>query len=225
MLKYKLLTQDFTTHGGTRWKNDSGAFITVKAIGQGKSLCSQDVIHFYDHPVLAVLFNPIHANLKNPVLVSIEVDEEVAHDGLKGGCKQASIVEVLKLPEVTLEQRVEFAIRCAQKSYKNEKWRNWAAAWLSGKDRSSKSAHAARVTVSDDFAFPAAAAYAPADAAAACAANAAANADANADANAAAYAAYAADAAAYAAAYAARAANADKSKNLFRTVLFEMWLL
>lgn len=210
MLKYKLLTQDFTTHGGARWKGDNGEFITVRAVGTGNRLCTDDVIHFYDHPVLALLFNPLHANIKSPVLVVIEIDSEVAHDGLKGGCKQAKIVEILKLPDITTSQKAEFAIRCAKVVYKNAEWNKWADAWLSGKNRTRIRAHKAYIAAN-------AAATAAADIAAYAAAYAAATA---------ADTAYAADTAAYAAAYAADTANAYKSKKtLFITVLKGMGLL
>ena len=245
--RYKLLTQDFTTHGGTRWKGDNGEFITVRAVGTGNRLCTDDVIHFYDHPVLAVLFNSLHANIKSPVLVVIEIDSEVAHDGLKGGCKQAKIVEILKLPDITTSQKAEFAIRCAKVVYKNAEWNKWADAWLSGKNRTRIRAHKAYIAANAGAAAAANAAYAAATATAttATAATATAYADAAyvavaAAANAAyvaatvyadaAYVAYAAANAAYAAAHAAAAAaNAYKSKSiskaLFITVLREMGLL
>ena len=211
MLKYKFLAQDFTTHLGTRWKGDNGEFITVRAVGTGNRLCTDDVIHFYDHPVLAVLFNPLHANIKRPILAAIEIDSEVAHDGLKGGCKQAKIVEILKLPDLTTSQKAEFAIRCAKVVYKDAEWNKWADAWLSGEKHTRIRARKACIAAT--------AAYAAAKAA---------YATVTAHADAAYAAAYAADTAAYAAATAAAdtARDAYKSKKtLFRTVLFEMGLL
>lgn len=229
--RYKLLTQDFTTHRGTRWKGDNGEFITVRAVGTGNRLCTDDVIHFYDHPVLAVLFNPLHADIKSPVLVVIEIDSEVAHDGLKGGCKQAKIVEILKLPDITPSQKVEFAIRCAKVVYKNAEWNKWADAWLSGENRTRMRAHKAYIAAND--------ATSATNAAGAAAYAAAVTAKAAAYAEAANPAAYAAATAMYVAAAAAAVAAAatcavtaayiacayKSKKTLFRIVLKEMGLL
>lgn len=224
-IKYKLLNSDFTTHEGTRWKGDNGEFITVRAVGKGNRLCTAGVVHFYDHPVLAVLFNPLHADIKNPILAAIEIDKEVAHDGLKGGCKQAKIVEILKLPKITRAQKVEFAIRCAKKVYKNAKWNKWADAWLSGKDRTRESARVANAVAYGDYTAHAVAASFSAGyagAAASSAANAAVAATYSSAASNAAVAGFAADAIAYAGAYAGDYAGV---KALFITVLNVMGLL
>ena len=52
------------------------------------------------------------------------------------------------LPEITVNARVRWAILCAQSALPDEawtaSWRDWAEGWLSGKDRSSGAAEAAR---------------------------------------------------------------------------------
>ena len=58
MKLYKLTDEHNKTHGGTEW----GKGVTHRAKGGGKELCTQDVIHAYKHPLLAILLNPIHAN-------------------------------------------------------------------------------------------------------------------------------------------------------------------
>ena len=113
------------------------------ATGNGNKLCTESVIHYYDHSLLAVLFNPIHANITNPRLLAIEIDKEWAHDGLKGGCKKAKFVKIVKLPEITTEQRITFAIRISLKFYRNKNYKIWAENWLNGKDRSVASAERA----------------------------------------------------------------------------------
>ena len=46
----------------------------------------------------------------------------------------------LPLPSVTVEQRVKFAILCAQFVCKKKSFNRWAENWLSGKDRTADTA-------------------------------------------------------------------------------------
>jgi len=94
--------------------------------------------------------------------------------------------ELRQIPVITTEQLVEISIRRAITIYREESFMVWAECWLSGKDRTRNSAHAAEVAADSDAADDAAGVAA--------------------DSAAAAYAyayAYAADAAAYAYANAA----------------------
>jgi hypothetical protein len=190
-IKFKLTDRNRATHNGFVLPADGGWFYPADRTSPPKP-CTDTVLHHYDHPLLAVLFNPTHGNYPNPRLFEIETDEQVGTDGLKGWCRAQRVLRELPLPEVTTDQRVEFAIRVAKRVCADPVWNVWADAWLDGSDRT-----AAR----------AAARAANADAAARAAANAAALAAAHAaDADAAAYAVCAAacaDAAAYTAAYAA----------------------
>ena len=196
MKRYKLTTKDLTTHKGHKWVVGVEQFIAKP----GNALCSDQVFHFYDSPRIAILLNPAHANISDPVVWEVDCDE-VAHDGVKGGAKRMTIIKKVKIPHFTNLQKQIFAIKCALAVYRAEDFATWARDFISGKDRTKKSAAAA--------ARAAYAAYAAADAGDA-AAHAAA--DAAYAAAAAAHAAYAADAyAAYAAdAYAADAGDAEK---------------
>lgn len=94
-------------------------------------------MHYYHHPILAVLLNSIHADIPNPILWEAEAEGEQLDDhGLKGGCSKLTTIKRLPLPKITLEQRVEFAIRCAMKCEHNTHWKKWADNWLSGKGSS-----------------------------------------------------------------------------------------
>jgi hypothetical protein len=117
--------------------------VEKKAVGKGKTLCSKDLIHYYNDKILAIIFNPIHAKIQNPRLIEIEIDNEISHDGLKGGCKTARYIKEIDVPVVSLEQRVKFAVIVALSVYKDETFSMWAQDWLSGKDRTMESAKAA----------------------------------------------------------------------------------
>jgi hypothetical protein len=121
-------------------------------------MCTDQVLHCYNHPLLAVILNSVHANIKNPLLFEISVDKIVASDGLKFASKSQTLIKEIPLPEISLEQKIEFGIRVAKTIYTEKKWNEWADKWLDGSDRSKESAAYA-------VAAYAAAAYAAADAA------------------------------------------------------------
>jgi hypothetical protein len=188
MKRYKLTTQDMKTRKGysneTTW--EIGKW--VESTGDiAKGLCSDAYIHWYSHPLLAVLLNPIHANIENPRLWEVETDgKELTNGHLKGGSRRVRLIQELPIPEITTEQRVRFAILCAKRVYEDEAWNAWADEWLSGANQSYVAAYAAANTHANAYAAVAvayAAANADADVAAANAdaAVAAANADATID--------------------------------------------
>ena len=108
MKLYKLTDKNDKTYNKTQW----GENVTHEATGEG-DLCTEGWFHAYTHPLLAVLLNPIHANLSNPHLW--EAEGEIGNDdhGLKVGCKKLTTIKRLNLPEITSEQIVRFAILCA----------------------------------------------------------------------------------------------------------------
>ena len=138
MKYYKLTDASYRTRD-TQW----GEGITHEALGDGNELCTSDVIHVYDHPLKAVLFNPIHANIEKPVLWEVKVRKVVASDGLKVGVKECTTVKQIPLPTITTEQRVRFAIYCALEVYNKPGFVRWAKGWLSGEDTSADAAEAA----------------------------------------------------------------------------------
>jgi hypothetical protein len=205
---YKLLSQEMTSHNDTKWEIGVPIFVSK----QGNEMCTDQVLHCYNHPMLAVIFNPIHANIRKPKLFEIQVDGICNNDGLKFASKSQTLIKEISLPEISLEQKIEFAIKVAKLVYKNGSWNSWADKWLDGSDRTvaaADAAHAAADAAADAAAYAHAyAAYAAADAAADAANAADAAAHAAADYAAAHAAAHAAHAAADAAAHAA-AADAD----------------
>ena len=186
MIAYKLTEQDNTTYNhSTLWGNG----VTHQVNNRGRTLCSNEVIHVYSDPVLAVLMNPIHAAINNPKLWKCRITKPVADDGTKLGTKKCTTIKETPIPNITTEQRVTFAILCAKIVYKDKDWNTWADNWLKGIDRSTAAAHAAHEGIYPAPASARAADSAAASAATRAAAHAAASAAANAVANAAARAA------------------------------------
>jgi hypothetical protein len=163
----KLTDKNCYTKDRTLW----GENITHEATGSSnQALCSDGWIHFYEHPLIAVFMNPMHAQFNEPRLYSCLIEGEIKKDGqLKSGCRKLTTLLRLPLPVITSEQRTEIGIRCAMIVYKKQHWSLWAQKWLSGEDRTEKSADDATYEAAADEA----AAYAAAGSAEANAAEAA----------------------------------------------------
>lgn len=138
---YKLLSQNLTSYNNTEWH--IGVPVTVSK--EGNKMCTNQVLHCYNHPLLAVILNPVHANIANPRLFEISVDEIVANDGLKYASKSQTLIKELELPKISVEQKIEFGIRVVKLFCTNEKWNLWADKWLDGSDRSMISVNASRI--------------------------------------------------------------------------------
>ena len=201
---YKLVTQNMTSYGDMKWEIG----VTNKAIVDGNKMCSNQVLHCYASPLIAVIFNPIHADICNPILLEIECSDIVATDGIKYACKEQTPVKLVALPQVSTTQKIAFTIKCALLVCETASFITWANNWLDGTNRTA--AAAAKAAKAAYAAAAYAAAYAATKAAAKAAAKAAKAAYA-ADAAKAAKAAYATAYAAYATANAAYAADAAKA--------------
>ena len=152
MKKYKLTDQDMRTHNGFQWELGK----EVITDGDSKKLCTKHWLHYYHHPLLAVLLNPIHANIDNPRLFEAKaLGKHLDDKGLKGGCTKMTLTKELELPELTLNQKIAFAILCSLEVYKESTYILWANDWLNNVDRSGAAADAA-----DAAAYASAAAYA-----------------------------------------------------------------
>ena len=126
---YKLTDKNGRTHGGCQW----GEGVEHKAKGKGVKLCSSAVIHCYSSPELAVFANPVHANfdLQTAQLWEFEVDRIVSRDTLKLGCKLGKTIRRIRMPKMSIDQRVEVAIRCALLAKQDPTFVSWANKWLS----------------------------------------------------------------------------------------------
>ena len=145
----KLVNQKLQTYNKTQWAINEWQ----TAAGEGE-LCSESWLHGYEHPLLAVLLNPIHANIENPRLFAIEVGDKVLNDaGLKFGSNKMRLTHELELPQVSLEQRIKFGILCALEVCQDAAFVTWATGWLSGADRSKEAARAAAYWAADNAAY------------------------------------------------------------------------
>lgn len=135
MKLYKLTDGDGKTLNGTQW----GPGVSHSGTGEG-GLCGPGWIHAYEHPLIAVLMNPIHADFKNPRLWEAKGEVGLRDGQLKCGCKTLTTIREIPLPEITAEMRARFAILCAKDVCACSAWNAWADKWLSGEDRSAEAA-------------------------------------------------------------------------------------
>lgn len=139
---YKLTDEQGRTRAGEDNELTWAVGVEHKTAGTGTQLCTADVIHAYEHPLIAVLMNPVHAML-NPATMRLFVAEGeiVVHEGqIKCGVHALKIVEEIPVPTLTTEQRIKFAILCAKTVCKDDAWNAWADKWLSGEDQSERAA-------------------------------------------------------------------------------------
>ncbi len=137
MKVYKLTNQDMQTHGGCQWTLGK----TKKTDGKG-DLCGPGWLHAYEDKRLAMLVNPIHAMIKTPRMLMAVGSGESIMEPLKCGFTKLKPYREIRLPRFTLDQRVYFAILCALEVAEDESFSAWANNWISGQNRSHKTARA-----------------------------------------------------------------------------------
>jgi len=154
---YKLTDEHDRTHGGCQWGPD----VCVETSGEGP-LWDNGWTHWYTHPLVAVLLNPIHGAYDLSSAHLWEGDDgggEIRNDrGLKIGCTRGTTRRRVPLPKITVEQKIRFGIACAWQVYPDPQWRKWAVNWLTGADRTKRSAYAAATTATAAASFTTAAA-------------------------------------------------------------------
>lgn len=177
---YKLVTQDMKTRVGekneTEWKINVAVSVNSEFANRKPVMCDPSVIHAYRHPGIAVLLNHVHANLTNPRLFEAE-GEVIVEAANKCGVRTLMLTKEIPLPTFSTNQKLEFAIRVALLICTDAvfiEWAKWAKSWLSGEDRSARTAEEAmRVVVRKKWSAAGAAALAADAAALAAAADAA----------------------------------------------------
>lgn len=108
------------------------------AIGQGTVIGTDAVIRVYEHPLIAVLMNPIHEDFDPATMRLFVAEGEIAvrQSQLQCGVRALQLVEEIPVPILTLEQRIKFALLSHKEVCDDPNWNAWADDWLSGKDRS-----------------------------------------------------------------------------------------
>jgi hypothetical protein len=138
---YKLTDKNGFTRPGMYNQCLWGPNISHSGTGKG-DLCGPGYIHAYTSPYLAVLLNPIHANM-NPSRLWIAEGIVVKTDkGLKVGCKSLTTLREISLPEFTTNQKIYFALLCAAEVYKDSDFLAFVHNWVTGRDRSAETARA-----------------------------------------------------------------------------------
>jgi hypothetical protein len=140
---YKLTDKDGYTRRGESNETLWGENVTHEAKKEGTALCTGQVIHAYESLEMAAFMHPAHAILKDPVAWEFEGEVVAREKQVNCGVKKGTTVGRVALPEITTEQRVEIAIRCAVAFYTEPTFKKWADAWLDGSDRSDAAARAA----------------------------------------------------------------------------------
>src|SRR5690554_5411564 len=116
MIVYKLTDENMQTYGGFQY----AIGVKAEATGRKRTLCTNGLLHAYEHPLLAVLHNPIHAYFKSPRLFKAETNAKVVREGfLKLGVRSMTLIEELPLPELTVEHKVRYAIGCSLAVYRD----------------------------------------------------------------------------------------------------------
>ena len=144
-IRYKLTTQSLTTRNGFQWEIGK----TEKTDGSGE-LCSSGWLHCYTNPLLAILLNPVHANISSPRLFEVEVSGSSKTDnGLKEGWTGMELIKEIKIPNITITQKVAFGILCSLEVYKEKSYVVWANNWLNNVDRTELAADADAAAAAD----------------------------------------------------------------------------
>ena len=76
---------------------------------QGRTMCTDEVIHAYRSPEIAAFANEIHAEIRSPLCWSAR-GRVLVEDGLKVGCKTLTTLETVPLPVLTREYKTKIAL-------------------------------------------------------------------------------------------------------------------
>ena len=168
---YKLTEQDRTTwNHSTLW----GEGVTHEVTKSGTTLCSSEVIHAYVDKNLALLMNPVHSDIKDPVLF-LAFGEVVKQDSFKVGVKKLTTQKEIKLPlwytgRNRLNVIVRFAQLCAEATAAAAakgaaRSATWAAAWATAAAKWARGAKWAAAEEAETAKWATCAAWAAAEAA------------------------------------------------------------
>lgn len=139
MKVYKITDKDNCTNSGrTLW----GENVTLKREGKGElDLLPKRVLRCYRDPYLAVFMSPIYDKYNPIKLWEAETTIIIYDDGTMSDVRELTTIRQIPLPELTIEQRVKIAAKCAlQVCNEGTKLFDWSLEWVTGTNRSSASA-------------------------------------------------------------------------------------
>jgi len=141
---YKLTDKHGRTRAGEINETQWGSGVTHSAQGApDQPLCTDGWIHAYEHPLIAVIMNPIHASLRKPRLWAAAGEIGAREGQIKCGCRTLTTIREIPVPKISMEQKLRFAIGIGMLSWNNFAYHQWARNWLSGADRTTEAAEAA----------------------------------------------------------------------------------
>lgn len=110
---YKLTTRDGKTRKGCYNETQWGEGIKHRAKGpKDGELCSNSFIHAYEHPIIAVLMNPAHADIRQPLLWEARGKIAERNGSLKVGCRSLTTIKQIEMPKISLKQKRKIAKLC-----------------------------------------------------------------------------------------------------------------
>jgi hypothetical protein len=122
---YKLTNANYETYQ-MKW----GKNVTNSNPGE------RDFFRCYMSPETASFLNPIYEDFENPVLWLVEGAIVASNYDSRMSCKTLTTLDIVSLPKISLNQRIEIGIKCALKVYRKENFVVWTNNWLDNKDRS-----------------------------------------------------------------------------------------
>jgi len=132
----KLTDKHGRTRAGKINETQWGTGVTHSAQGApDQPLCTNGWIHAYEHPLIAVIMNPIHAAIETPKLWESRGEIGERDGQLKCGCRTLTTIREILLPKISIDQLIRFAIGIGMLSWNDFSYHQWASNWLNGKDR------------------------------------------------------------------------------------------
>lgn len=130
----KYLLTDASGCSASGQKLESGKYVQTAA--QHDELLKRVGDCCADSPLAAALISPIASENSRLFMINcwnVAVDQ-------KNGQSYTVVKEITPVPRVQLHHRIAFALRVVTAVYRDADFDKWAQAWLSGADRSAKSA-------------------------------------------------------------------------------------
>ncbi len=90
--------------------NSSWKVGVEKTANEKGELCSEYFLYAYTSPILAVMLNPIHENIRNPRIFEALGRVTLSDTGLRVGCTSLTLVKEVPVPVVYVDQRIAFGI-------------------------------------------------------------------------------------------------------------------